>query len=162
MYIFIKIFFSADYWATTKTKCKGTADEKKCVIQAKIVCDEAKVIDFDNPIESKKYNQRISAYNELIKENKVSLDFSEGLDKEDEYYKNNLNKRISCYFKDLYQKDTSAEVFMYTFHKKSPKYSTGIFYIHGLSLEYNEKQICVFKPNLIQNISLCEEGYEIC
>lgn len=84
---FYSDFFSANYWAITKTKKKGTVDEQKCIIQAEIICDNDKVIDFDDPCELRKYNLSIIGYNKLITENNISLNFSKGLDKRDRDYK---------------------------------------------------------------------------
>lgn len=152
---FFDNFLYADNWA--KRKCRAFHDSKSTdvVLQVKICTDSYKIADFDLPGETQKYNEAIENYDKKISQSRKSTSFGKGLNKCDKKFKQKIEKRIDCFYHDLYAKENDLGLAMRTFHKASPLLDTKQnrhSLSHGSYMEYSEKQICVYKLECIVDV----------
>ncbi len=172
---FFDNYFNAAYWSTTKSdsfnkKCSKKTKYDPAVLQATLEAEISRISNLDNPEEAIKYNTSIIRYENIIKSDNFSVNFSEGLNPNSSSYYDNIKARVSCYYHDLYANDNNLSIMMYTFHKKNPKYSKKLNELRKKSsnsflpmIEYNEKQICVYDLSVITCVNLIDnEGDEIC
>lgn len=167
---FFAYHFLADYWATTKLNSYNSNNQNskmdKAVLVADIEVEENHICDLDNPEEALKYNQAVTLYSREIANGKVTIDFSNGLNKEDKYFDSNVKKRISCFYHDLYAEENDVHFMIYTFKKPNPKFSGSLNIKNNkgnnIYIEYSEKQYCVFNSDIIKSTELYKEDYSIC
>jgi len=151
------IYFFSDYelaewWAKIKVNKhnkKYNTKDKASVIKAEIQADQ--IVDLDNPFKMNDFIDFCQVFQEEIVKKGIILDFTS------ENKRNNspekISKRKRCFFLDVYKKDKSIEVIIYTFSKTNPSYASSKYHrslFKELGFHYNEKQICVSEPGNIR------------
>lgn len=127
-------FFSEEEWALMWSKQSRNSAKNKCVIAAKIFCEDEKFLDLDLVSNHRKIGKYIQKINERLKKENILLKF-EGNDKNKE----------RCFYLDMIKQEYNYKILKQTFPLENKNEIT-----NKIGLYLSQIQFCVTSTENIE------------
>lgn len=129
-------FFSEEEWALMWSNQSRNLSKNKCIITAKIFCEDERFLDLDIVSNHKKIGKYIQEINEILKKEKILLKFREN----DRYQK-------TCFYLDMIKEKYNYKILKQTFPLENKNEIT-----NGIGLYLSQIQFCVTSTKNVEYI----------